>query len=291
MLTESIKIEDENQKLLYRNQYLHLHSIGRTKETQNSIFITPFCLDDYLFTIISSGEYSYSKSNESEFTETSKPYTMVIFRPGERIILKNNMPSERLWFHVLGYGVENILEKLSIDSKSKAVPLTKKQYLTMFSYHNELMSSIQNKEYTDLKSISYLLSIFSTLENMNHKINSISPSPSHSVYFEKSIEYIKENFRSNIEIQTLSDIAHLNKFYYIKQFKARYNSTPHQYILNKRIESAAIDLLNPDYKIDEVSSRNGFLNRTHFSQVFKKAIGCSPIEFRKNNSKRDFNYK
>ena len=86
---------------------------------------------------------------------------------------------------------------------------------------------------------------------------------------------------------TINDIA--KKFYRSKdditrQFKKKYNTTPHNYLLNLRIGRAKNMLVNSKKTLAEIANHLCFSSEYHFSNTFKKKVGVSPSEFRKNNS-------
>ena len=86
---------------------------------------------------------------------------------------------------------------------------------------------------------------------------------------------------------TIDDIA--KKLYHSKndinrQFKKKYNVTPHNYLLNLRIGRAKNMLVNSKKTLAEIANNLCFSSEYHFSNTFKKKVGVSPSEFRKNNS-------
>lgn len=64
-----------------------------------------------------------------------------------------------------------------------------------------------------------------------------------------------------------------------KETKQRFN----EYLNTKRIELARELLISfPDMKIYEIAERSGFGgNQQYFGNVFKKLVGCTPMEYRK----------
>ena len=58
--------------------------------------------------------------------------------------------------------------------------------------------------------------------------------------------------------------------------------SPAQYILSLRIMNAQNLLERGVYNIREVAEVVGYENPLYFSRVFKKEVGMSPTEYRKN---------
>jgi AraC-like DNA-binding protein len=57
--------------------------------------------------------------------------------------------------------------------------------------------------------------------------------------------------------------------------------TPVDYINSYRIRQAAALLQQSDRKISDIAMDAGFDNVSYFIKVFRKAMKCSPSEFRK----------
>lgn len=67
-------------------------------------------------------------------------------------------------------------------------------------------------------------------------------------------------------------------------FRREMGISPKRYITNLRLE-LAIRLLKPQkLSIEEIASRTGFANRSHFSKAFKAALGVSPAQLRQHHS-------
>ena len=83
---------------------------------------------------------------------------------------------------------------------------------------------------------------------------------------------------------SIDDIA--KKFYRSKnditrQFKKKYNTTPHNYLIDLRIGKAKNMLVNSKKSLAEIANHLCFSSEFHFSNTFKKKVGASPSEFRK----------
>ena len=61
--------------------------------------------------------------------------------------------------------------------------------------------------------------------------------------------------------------------------------TAHKYIMSCRLEKAKSLLLETDSRISEIALKCGYLDEKYFSRLFKKQIGFTPREFRKDQNK------
>lgn len=104
--------------------------------------------------------------------------------------------------------------------------------------------------------------------------------PHFSEKFGKVLFYIDQHISEDISLQLLADVAHLEKIYFLKQFKAEMNITPMAYLRNLRISEAKKLLLLSDMNVTQISSAVGFPDVHHFSSCFKKCVGVSPKEYK-----------
>lgn len=103
----------------------------------------------------------------------------------------------------------------------------------------------------------------------------------------KQIDYIKNfidnNYAEDINLEGLSKMAYMNKFHLIAEFKQAYRVTPIEYLILKRIEITKNLLISTNHSMEEISSIVGFNSQSYFNQVFKKKVGLTPSQFRKNH--------
>ncbi len=100
---------------------------------------------------------------------------------------------------------------------------------------------------------------------------------------DSTIEYIRENYSSEIKLNDLAEIAYLSPIYFCSAFKERYGISPIQYLQNIRCENAKKLLIDSDDTITIISERVGFQSIHYFSRYFKSREGITPNEFRRRN--------
>lgn len=83
---------------------------------------------------------------------------------------------------------------------------------------------------------------------------------------------------------SLTEIAsamHMSKANVIRIFKKSIGVTPHQYLLEQKIETAKILLKETNISIKAISERLCITDEHYFSELFKKHTSISPREYRK----------
>ena len=98
------------------------------------------------------------------------------------------------------------------------------------------------------------------------------------------ITYINEKFTENISVSELADRAMLSQYYFIRLFKKSTGYTPHEYIINLRLNAAKYLLKSSQSSIKEICFSTGFSCESAFCSTFKKATGLSPAQYRQSGS-------
>lgn len=91
---------------------------------------------------------------------------------------------------------------------------------------------------------------------------------------------LDRSLERKINLDILSKELGTSKIYMIRKFKNDFGTTPYEYLLNKRIESAKIMLTHTSLFIKEIAEKLCFSDQYHFSNYFKKKTGTSPQNFR-----------
>ncbi len=93
-------------------------------------------------------------------------------------------------------------------------------------------------------------------------------------------DYIDSCFNEDITLDNLSKIALMSPFHLLRQFKKNYHTTPHQYLMNRRLDRAKNSILNSDASLTDICFMIGFRDISSFSKLFKRRFGLSPKQYR-----------
>ncbi|WP_170885441.1 AraC family transcriptional regulator [Bacillus alkalicellulosilyticus] len=106
----------------------------------------------------------------------------------------------------------------------------------------------------------------------------------------KAVFYLRTHFEEQISIEDMAEYVGLSKYYFIKKFKEHVLISPLQYLTKVRMEQAFQLLTQTELPIKEIAERTGYTDANYFHKVFKKAVGVSAGEFRKNHTKSLFQH-
>ncbi len=96
------------------------------------------------------------------------------------------------------------------------------------------------------------------------------------------IEYIKENYHSEITNNTLHQKFSYHPNYMNYVFKKHLKMSIHEYIINYRLTKATILLAETYKSISEIAYMCGFSSTSYFIKKFKEKHGISPRKFKYN---------
>jgi AraC family transcriptional regulator len=124
--------------------------------------------------------------------------------------------------------------------------------------------------------ILYLAHHFSSMAPGREQIRGGLP----GVRLNRVLEYIEANLGRDIHLNELAEAAGLSPFHFAKLFKQSTGASPHQYVLQRRLERAKELLRRPAKSLSEISLETGFADQSHFTNVFRRFIGATPSKFR-----------
>lgn len=103
----------------------------------------------------------------------------------------------------------------------------------------------------------------------------------------KAQEYIDCHYAVTFTLQVIANSLYVDPYYLHRTFKKFKGCTLLQYQHQTRIKHAAKLLAETSLSISYISDKVGYHTASHFSRVFKKFVGISPLSFRKSKNHND----
>jgi len=94
--------------------------------------------------------------------------------------------------------------------------------------------------------------------------------------------YLDAHYSQNLTLESISKALNMNPSYVSHSFKAEMNISPIHYLLYRRFGEAQSLLMDTELTIAEISDLLGFGNPAHFSAMFKKHVGLSPLQYKQS---------
>ena len=99
---------------------------------------------------------------------------------------------------------------------------------------------------------------------------------------QKAIEYIRENYATNLNMAVVSNYISMNYSLFSFTFKQYTGTNFVNYLKNIRVGEAKKLLTETDMKVNEISQAVGYEHEKHFMKIFKNITGLTPSQYRNN---------
>ncbi|MDX6403451.1 MAG: hypothetical protein QOH70_906 [Blastocatellia bacterium] len=100
--------------------------------------------------------------------------------------------------------------------------------------------------------------------------------------------YIDECYDLPLDLREISKQACLSRYHFLRLFRDTFATTPHQYLIKRRIEKAKELLSSGKLSVTDVCFEVGFESLGSFSALFRRCVGDAPNNYRERqrNSRR-----
>lgn len=197
-----------------------------------------------------------------------------------------------------GSGVESAVKGMVQDIKSNKnlspdnVVLIFNQLLGKILGHllslNISLSSVFGEKYNIYRQLSRKETLEEIEEWLIEILNAViayseSKKANNKLYLDRALAYIHQNFRMDIDINTMVEKTGISYSRLRRVFVAELGVNIVNYINNLRVEEAKRQLLQTDMNVIDIALSLGYNNDQSFNRFFKKFAGITPGEFRSKN--------
>ncbi len=95
--------------------------------------------------------------------------------------------------------------------------------------------------------------------------------------------FVNANLGGDIRLECLAQIASMSIGHFLRSFHKATGATPHQYVLEQRLDRACALLANGSDQVSTIAHRCGFSSAAHFSAIFHLHRGCTPSQYRRKH--------
>ena len=96
------------------------------------------------------------------------------------------------------------------------------------------------------------------------------------------LSYIEDNLGRDLGLSEIADAAGLSVSHFKAMFRKSLGMPPHQYLIRRRVERAAMQLRRGDMPIGQIALENGFCHQSHLALHTRRILGLTPLELRNN---------
>lgn len=192
---------------------------------------------------------------------------------------------EFYWMHFDGLCGEKYMEYLQ-SANHFPLPLnmgTRQEVQQMFA---TLLHQFASGSFTEIQLGKYLTDLLTLLSQPQPVSDTLSSDAlkgcagSAAEACTKAAAYMRQNFTRPVTAKETAAFVSLSPYYFIRCFKEQYGLTPHQYLMNLRLDSARFYLSTTKKTVKEIGFACGFQSENSFCIAFKKQVGVTPTCYR-----------
>ncbi len=182
----------------------------------------------------------------------------------------------QFWETPESYNIKNLLERAKRG----------------LQFSKETSANIQPKfvEIFNLEGMARLLKFLEVLDDMakSRDIEFLSTDPIQirnevdSDRIKKVLEHVSENFKNQIRLDDVAQLANMSESAFSRYFKKRTRKTFSNFLTDIRIEYACKMLQNDKLSISQIAFDSGFYNLSNFNRQFKAIKKITPLAYRMN---------
>ncbi|NRA55816.1 MAG: AraC family transcriptional regulator [Gammaproteobacteria bacterium] len=146
--------------------------------------------------------------------------------------------------------------------------------------HNIVSMSqlIQQPGHSKIEFEAGLFQIAQSLVRHNGTVDMVSTHKRKDKLLQRAKDFIFENCVLDISIDDIAEAANISKFHFIRLFSEQFGITPHQFVLNCRINHARKSL-EAGLPSSQAAAASGFADSSHLNRRFKAVFGMTPKQY------------
>ncbi len=241
--------------------------------------IRPTGRTDYNILYVTKNRIQIILNGEKKWVEEGE---MVLYRPLEPqmyIYHGEDMP-EVYWIHFAGRGVEDLLAGLGFTS-GNIFRIGKSE--TVCGIMRSIIGELQvQRENYELYANRHLVHLLSAMSLRVAEEKSDLPDKRYADV-QSVIEHINHHYFDDTDNEEYAKMCNLSKYYFMRVFKDVVGVSPHAYKIRVRTSRAKELLSQTSLSIGEIGIVLGYTDAAAFSKQFKKIVGMSPLEYRRDS--------
>jgi AraC family transcriptional regulator len=140
-------------------------------------------------------------------------------------------------------------------------------------------SGVMGRLYVESLTQVLVIHLLRYYSNVTQLITSENRSLSHT-QVQQAIDYIHTYLDRDLTLVEIAEVLHISPTYFASLFKRATGTSPHQYVIQQRVERAKEMLSKTDLAIADIALQVGFSNQSHLTRQFKRLTGVTPKQIR-----------
>jgi two-component system response regulator YesN len=167
--------------------------------------------------------------------------------------------------------------------KTKEISLRSAERIFVKSFHNIQLLSDGEGEFPSMDTVEEMLDwVHRWREHIYEE--SLSSSQKNDISaFAAVIKYVDGHIGENLRSEDVAERIGMSRSYFSTRFKEMTGETFHQYVIHRKMKTAAEWIEDGKKSITRIAVELGYDNFHYFAKVFAREHGCMPSEYRKES--------
>lgn len=268
-------INDYIKNKFFRNA-LYITEIGYSSNTKHHYLLNENNNGNYILIYCLDGK-GRCQTQSNSFTIEANQF--MLLSPGDlqHFQLAPEIPGSIYWVHFNGSMANDL--KVDFDFQKYEKPTSLPFGDEVLEAWHKIYASLsdgfafENMGYANFN-LYHLISLFVFPNKANKSVQEDEDQ------LEKSIEFMKENLKNHLTVESIAKEFNYSSSHYSTLFKQKTGLSPIDYFIKLKIQYACQLLTKSNLIIKEVAQEVGYDDPFYFSRMFKKITGKSPIEYK-----------
>ena len=231
----------------------------------------PGVRDVYIFQYIISGKGIFQSSGQ---TYSLGKHHLFLVRPDQLVFYQadSHDPWTYVWMDFDGTMVDELLQLSGFDDDTCVQYAPDLMDLFIF-----LQKNVDHCFSSGMQLCGKLYEVFYTLQAKKTPADIHATQPQQHV--QRALDYIHTNYTRDISVAGIAQMIGVDRRYFSRIFTQFTGVSPQQYLVNYRLEKAALLLAQKQYSIEETANSVGYTDAFVFSKMYKNKYGVSPSKW------------
>lgn len=227
--------------------------------------------DTYAIGLTISGVQAFSYRGEAR---ASFPGQVIVIHPDE--LHDGGAGTEAGLRYRMIYIPPELVAQALLQSSGKSLPFVDTPVLSDLRFRESLSEALEDIDQPigELKRSSLLAELAASLSRHSSSRKARGTELNWPV-LKLCSDYLRECSGQSIRIGELEGLADMDRFTLSRQFKKAYGTSPHRYLIMRRLEGAK-RLLVTGASLADAAAASGFADQSHMNRHFKRAFGMTP---------------
>lgn len=264
-------------------QYQYYPSPGKTQEKE-----IPGLSDHWLILPLEHSNHLSQKSDDrlhESLFQKGDSLLIPARKPTYWRCLGSQLPPTELHIHLQQESVEQVAKASEMDTEriDLANHFRKQdsqlQHIAMLFLAELHSGGMMGQLYVESLTQALVIHLLRHYSEVAQIVTPQNTSLSHT-QLQQAIEYIHANLNRDLSLSQIASVINISPTYFASLFKRATGISPHQYVIQQRVERAKLLLSKTDSAIADIALQVGFSSQSHLTQQFKRLTGVTPKQVR-----------